>query len=51
MAYHIVGLALVHLGLEGLDLQLGLLQLTDTLAGRTLILVELTLLLLDETLQ
>lgn len=48
--YHIVGLALVDLGLQGLDLELGLLQLADTLTGRTLILVQLTLLLLNKAL-
>lgn len=37
--YHVVGLALVDLGLQGLDLELGLLQLADTLTSRTLILV------------
>lgn len=37
--YHIVGLAFMDLGLQGLDLELGLLQLTNTLAGSTLILV------------
>lgn len=49
--YHVVGLALVDLGLQGLDLELGLLQLADTLTGRTLILVQLTLLLLNEALR
>lgn len=49
--YHVVGLALVDLGLQGLDLELGLLQLADTLTGRTLILVQLTLLLLDQILK
>lgn len=39
------------LGLQGLDLELGLLQLADTLTGRTLILVQLTLLLLDQILK
>lgn len=48
--YHVVGLALMDLGLQGLDLELGLLQLSDTLPGRTLILVQLTLLLLNEAL-
>lgn len=47
---HIVGLALVDLGLQGLDLELGLLQLADTLTGRALILVELTLLLFNKVL-
>lgn len=37
--YHVVGLALVDLGLQGLDLELGLPQLADTLTSRTLILV------------
>ena len=50
MPYHIVGLALVDLGLQGLDLELGLLQLADALTGRTLVLVQLTLLLLNEAL-
>lgn len=50
VSYHIVGLALVDLGLQGLDLELGLLQLVDTLTGRTLILVQLTLLHLNKTL-
>lgn len=48
--YHIVGLALVDLGLQGLDLELGLLQLADALTGCTLVLVQLTLLLLNEAL-
>lgn len=51
MPYHVVGLALVDLGLQGLDLELGLLQLADTLTGSTLILVQLTLLLLDQILK
>lgn len=51
VAYHVVGLALVDLGLQGLDLELGLLQLTDTLAGSTLVLVQLALLLLNKTLK
>lgn len=51
MPYHIVGLALMDLGLQGLDVELGLLQLADTLTGRTLILVQLTLLLLNQALQ
>ncbi len=49
--YHVVGLALLDLCLQGLDLELGLLQLADTLTGRTLILVKLTLLLLNEALR
>lgn len=49
--YHVVGLTLVDLGLQGLDLELGLLQLADALTGSTLILVQLTLLLLNETLR
>lgn len=49
--YHVVGLALLDLGLQGLDLQLGLLQLVDALTGCTLILVQLTLLLLNKTLK
>lgn len=48
---HVVGLALLDLGLQGLDLQLGLLQLVDALTGCTLILVQLALLLLDKTLK
>lgn len=50
-AHHIVGLALVDLGLQGLDLELGLLQLADTLTGCTLKLVQLSLLLLNEALE
>lgn len=49
--HHVVGLALLDLGLQGLDLLLGLLQLVDALAGRTLVLVQLTLLLLHEALE
>lgn len=49
--HHVVGLALLDLGLQGLDLQLGLLQLVDALTGCTLILVQLALLLLDKTLK
>lgn len=49
--HHVVGLALLDFGLQGVDLQLGLLQLVDTLAGCTLILVQLTLLLLNQTLE
>lgn len=49
--YHVVGLALVDLGLQGLDLELGLLQLADALTSSTLVLVQLTLLLLNETLR
>ena len=49
--YRVVGLALLHLGLEGVHLELGLLQLADALAGRALILVQLALLLLHQTLQ
>lgn len=37
--------------MQGLDLQLGLLQLVDALTGCTLILVQLTLLLLNKTLK
>lgn len=51
MSHHIVGLALLDLCLQGLNLELSLLQLTDTLTGRTLVLVELTLLLFDKFLQ
>lgn len=50
MPYHIVGFTLVDLGLQGLDLELGLLQLVDTLTSRTLILVQLTLLFLNKAL-
>lgn len=50
-SHHIVGLALLDLGLQGLNLELGLLQLADTLTGRALVLVELTLLLFDKFLQ
>lgn len=49
--YHVVGLAVLDLGLQGLDLQLGRLQLVDALTGCTLILVQLTLLLLNKTLK
>lgn len=49
--HHVVSLALVDLGLQGLDLELGLLQLADTLTSRTLILVQLALLLLDQVLR
>lgn len=49
--YHVVGLALMDFGLQGLDLELGLLQLADTLTSRTLILVQLTLLLLHQALR
>lgn len=49
--HHVVGLALVDLGLQGLHLELGLLQLADTLTSGTLILVQLTLLLFNEALQ
>lgn len=49
--HHVVSLALMDLGLQGLDLELGLLQLADTLTSRTLILVQLTLLLLDQVLR
>lgn len=38
-------------GLQGLDLELGLLQLADTLTSRTLVLVQLTLLLLHQVLR
>lgn len=51
MPYHVVGLALLDLGLQGLDLELGLLQLAETLTSRTLILVQLTLLFLNEVLR
>lgn len=51
MSHHIVGLALLDLSLQGLNLELSLLQLTDTLTGRALVLVELTLLLFDKFLQ
>lgn len=50
MPYHIVGLALMDFGLQRLDLELGLLQLTYTLTGCTLILVQLALLLFNKTL-
>lgn len=49
--YHVVGLALVDLGLQGLDLELGLLQLADTLTRSALVLAELTLLLIDQPLK
>lgn len=49
--HHVVSLALVDLGLQRLDLELGLLQLTDTLTSCTLILVQLALLLLDQVLR
>lgn len=49
--HHVVGLALLDFGLQGLDLELGLLQLADTLTGCTLILVELALLLFNKTLE
>ena len=39
LPYHVVGLALLDLGLQGLDLELGLLQLAETLTSRTFILV------------
>ena len=45
--YPVVGLALLDLGLQGLHLELGFLQFSDTLTRCTLILVELSLLLLD----
>lgn len=51
MPHHIVGLALLDLSLQGLNLELSLLQLADALAGRTLVLVELTLLLFHKVLQ
>lgn len=51
MPDHIVGLALLDLSLQGLNLELSLQQLADTLARRTLVLVELTLLLFDKVLQ
>lgn len=49
--YHVVGLTLFDLGLQGLDLELGLLQLADTLTSCTLVLVKLALLLLHQSLQ
>lgn len=49
--YLVPGLALSDLGLQRVDLVLGLLQLTDTLNSSTLILAQLTLLLVDQPLR
>lgn len=49
--YPVVGLALLDLGLQRLHLELGLLQFIDTLTRCTLILVEMSLLLLDQILK
>lgn len=50
--WHLVpGLALSDLGLQRVDLVLGLLQLAHTLTRSTLILTELTLLLINQPLE
>ena len=49
--YLVPGLAGSDLGLQGADLVLGLLQLSNTLTSSTLVLTELTLLLVNHSLK